>query len=373
MRIGFFSETYYPKRCGVLTSMNTFGEELVKRGHEVYLFTHRTDREEHLGIKIITAPYINFKPYPEQKLPIPIGMKKKTPKLDIVHTHTPILMGRYGLKVAKRQKIPSVTTHHTAFADPMFVSYISKRGLKYTTKIADRIMQAFFKKHDKIICPSQIMKSQLKPVLQKKSVIIPTGINTNYLHPIKNARKKLSFQKYEKIYLNLGRLGFEKDIDIIIRGAVNFLGKNDRLVICGKGPALEMLKKLAKELKIADKVIFPGYVSDELKPVYYSAADAYITASGSETQGIVVSEAHACGTPVIGADRLAVPEFIREGIDGYLFNFKDPKSLARVVKYSKFPKTMRINARKHALEMSTEKMTDKLEAVYKSLVPKSRW
>ena len=116
------------------------------------------------------------------------------------------------------------------------------------------------------------------------------------------------------------------------------------------------------------KVKFLGYVPEEQKPLYYSAADLFITASQTETQGIVVNEAQACGTPVIAADSLALPEMINEGEDGYLFTPEDNKGLARVIKYHRFDESMMENARKNALNYSIKKTTDKAEKLYKELV-----
>ena len=104
MNIGFFTDTFLPQRNGVVTSIESFGRELVKQGHNVDVFCPACDQKTHLGMNVHSCRALTFKPYPEFKLGIP--RKMKPPALDIVHTHGPFSLGWYGLHVAKKQRIP---------------------------------------------------------------------------------------------------------------------------------------------------------------------------------------------------------------------------------------------------------------------------
>ncbi|NYZ79715.1 glycosyltransferase [Candidatus Micrarchaeota archaeon] len=363
MRIGFFTETYHPQTNGVVTTIDMTGSRLVERGNRVDVFAPRSDRREHLGMHIHSCPAITFRPYPDYKVALP--MRMRVPKLDVVHTHGPFSMGMYGLRVAKKQDIPSVTTYHTLLSE--YTQYISKHGKKFTSRAARKYCEYHYRKYDSIIALSNAIKNTLPADLQEKCELIPTGIDTDALKPVANARKKLNLD-YDRVYLYLGRLGFEKKIDVVIKAADKFVGENEVLLIAGKGPASEKLKKLVRELDAGEKVRFVGYVPEEKKPLYYSAADAFITASDTETLGLVVAEAMACGTPVVGADGMAIPENVRVGKDGFLFKPNDYRGLAKLMKTNEFTPEMRKNARKHALELSIEKTVDKYEELYERLI-----
>lgn len=363
MKIGFFTETYYPQTNGVVTSIDATGQELIKRGHEVHIFAPKTDRHEHLGMHVHSVPAIGFKPYPDYKIALPL--KLKVPKLDLVHTHGPFSMGNYGIWVSLKQGIPRVSTYHTLLSE--YVEYVSKYGQRFTSRIAKSYCEKHYNRYHGVITPSSSIKKLLPKKIQIKTTVIPNGIDTEFLKPVPNAKQKLKLE-YEKIYLYFGRVSYEKDIDVIIKAGKDFIKENEVLLIAGKGPALNDLKNLTTQLKMNKKIKFLGYVPENLKPTYYSAADLFITASTSETQGMVVTEAQACGTPVVAADSFALPEMINEGKDGYLFTPDDSKSLARVINYHSFPKSMGKNARENSLKFSLEKSGDKMEKLYKGLV-----
>ncbi len=366
MKIGYFTETYLPQTNGVVESINNLGQELVKRGHEVHIFAPNPGIKEYKGMKIHPVPGINFKPYPDYKIAIPI--KVKVPELDIVHTHGPFSMGVYGLYIAKKQRIPAVSTYHTLLSE--YVDYVSRHWQKVTKKIAEEYCEYHYRRYDSLITPSSYMKQSLSKKLQLKTTVIPTPIKN--LKPVANAKKKLGLQKYKRVYLHLGRISPEKSIDVILKAVPLFVEENEILLIAGKGPELPKLKKLAKELKLGKKVKFLGYVPEELKTTYYSAADLFITASKSETEGLVVIEAQACGTPVIAPEATAMPELITEGKNGYLFTPDNYKELARAINFHKFPKTMKKEAVKKARQYSIKKSADKLEKLYEKAIKQKK-
>lgn len=363
MKIGYFTETYHPQVNGVVATIDMTGSRLVERGNDVHVFAPKTDRREHLGMRVHSCHAITFKPYPDYKIALPVKMK--VPELDIVHTHGPFSMGLYGLRIAKKQDIPSVTTYHTLLSE--YTRYVSKYGKRHTKKIAKKYLHYHYRKYDSIVVLSEAVKQTLPKDLMEKCEMIPTGIDTNALRPIPNARKELGLE-YEHVYLYLGRLGFEKKVDVVIKAANEFIKEGDVLLIAGKGPAETTLKKLVAKLGAEKKVRFVGYVPEEKKPLYYSSADAFITASDTETLGLVVAEALACGTPVVGANGMAVPESINIGEDGFIFEPNNYKELAEIIKTKDFTQKMRENAREHALELSLEKTVDKYEELYKRLV-----
>lgn len=365
MRIGFFTDTFLPQRNGVVTSLLSFGPELVRRGHEVFVFCPQSNVKEYGGMIVHSYPSVTFRPYPEFKIAVPQG-RERVPKLDVVHTHSPFSLGVFGWRVSRKQKIPRVSTFHTLLSE--YVHYLTRFGKGVLERVAWRYCQLYYNRHRKIIAPSNALKRVLREHHIKKPIaVIPTGIDIDFFKPAEkgNARKRLGIKNDEKVFLSLGRLGYEKNIDVVLKALKNIDGK---LIIAGSGPAEKKLKKLKRELNLQNKVSFVGYVPEKLKPLYYSAADALVIASGSETQGLVVAEAMACGCPVIGANSLAIPEVLNNGKNGYLFEPGNSQELSDILSSFDPPEKMRVNALKSGRQFSIENCTNKLEKLYNSLL-----
>jgi glycosyltransferase involved in cell wall biosynthesis len=210
------------------------------------------------------------------------------------------------------------------------------------------------------------LKNLLKSRGIKKPIeVIPTGIDVGHLRPINKtlARKRLGLGD-DRIFLCLGRVSHEKNLDLVIRAMTDIDAK---LLVVGQGPAMKKLRKLVEKKKLRKNVLFKGFVQEKLKPLYCSAADALIIASKSETQGVVVAETMACGTPVIGVDSLAIPEIIEDRENGRLFEPGDMKQLAEIMQTFEPTERMRKNARRTAEEYSIEKCTTKLEEFYNAI------
>ena len=365
MKIGFFTETYHPQSNGVVTSIDSFGSRLVKKGHSVDIFCPQPNARKIHGMHIHSFRALKFKPYPEFGLAVPI--KRRIPKLDIVHTHGPFTMGVLGLTIAKKRKIPCVSTFHTLL--PEYVGYLTKSSqmqefLKIT---AWSYLKMHYKWYDLVITPSNSIKGIIEEKLNvKKCKVLPTGVDIQELRPAANARKALKIAESEKILLFLGRLSYEKSIEDIIR-AMKKLPEHT-LLIAGKGPAEEFLKQEAKKNRVEKRVKFLGFVLEEKKNQYYSAADAFVMPSRTDTQGLVVLEAMACGCPVIAANALALPEFVEHRKNGLLFKAGSSSDLAKqVLENWDILKKLRKHARKTAEQYSADKMTEELEKTYLDL------
>jgi len=361
VRIGFFTDTFLPQRNGVVTSLISFGLGLVRRGHEVFVFCPKTGIKNYHGLRVRSYRSMIFRPYPEFKIAFPTG---KVPELDIVHTHSPFSLGALGLYAAKKQDIPRISTFHTILSE--YVLYL-RFGKELFKRLAWTYFRFYYNRCHRLIAPSEALKKVLRQHrIRKPIVVIPTGIDLSFYKPIEQqkARRRLGI-KDERVFLCLGRLGFEKNLDVVLRA---FQDVDARLIIAGRGPARKKLEEMGKGLGLRKKVSFAGYVRGELKPLYYSAADALISASTSETQAIVASEAMACGCPVIGADSLAIPEIVRDGKNGYLFEPGDSEGLSDLLSSFTPSKEMRLNALKSGRRFSAERSTNKLEKLYKSLL-----
>jgi len=365
MRIGFFTDTFLPQTNGVVTAITSVGPELVRRGHEVMVFCPRTNIEDFKGVKVFSYPAVKFRPYPDFMIAIPQG-RDQVPELDVVHTHSPFTMGFFGWRVSRWQRIPRVATFHTLLSE--YSRYVAKVGDALLRPVTWEYCRIYYNRHRRVIVPSRALKEILRKHRIKSPIsIIPSGIDLSVYRPLgkRRARRALKLEEGERVFLSLGRLGYEKNIGFIIR---SFQGIEGKLIIAGRGPAEKKLKKIRDKLGLRKKVRFVGFVPEDLKPFYYSAADAFIIASRTETQGLVVVEAMACGCPVIGARALAIPEVVEDRRNGFLFDPDDPQGLRRILQTYEPSARMCREAVRTGRKFSTEGCVKKLEEVYAGLV-----
>ena len=182
-------------------------------------------------------------------------------------------------------------------------------------------------------------------------------------------KKKLGKKKKNKvpIILHVGRICREKRIDFLIKGFKKLLRRREaELIITSDGPDRERLEKLVKDLKIEDHVTFTGYVSEKKRDQLYRDADVFVTASKTETQGIVLVEALSIGCPVVVQNSLGFKDVIQDGFNGFMFNSEREmiKKIQKILDDKKIQNNFRINGRKSIKELTVEKTTDKLFDVY---------
>ena len=311
MRVGLFTDTYFPQVSGVATSIRTLKTELEKQGHTVFIFT-TTDKDvnRYEDWQIIRIPSVPFFAFKDRRVAYR-GFSKaleiaRQYQLDIIHTQTEFSLGLLGVWIAKELKIPVLHTYHTQYED--YVRYIAN-GMLIRPSMVKYIVRGFLNDMDGVICPSEIVYDLLtryKVTTEKR--VIPTGIDlAKFERPeitknhIEDLRKKLAIDDSETMLLSLSRVSYEKNIQAVIEALPNVLKENAavKLVVAGDGPYLADLKEQAESLGITDSIIFTGMIPPNETALYYKAADFFISASTSETQGLTYLESIASGTPII--------------------------------------------------------------------------
>ena len=331
MRIGLFTDTYFPQVSGVATSIRTLKTELEKLGHKVFIFT-TTDKdvnryEDWQIIRIPSVPFFAFKDrrvaYRGFSNALEIARQYQ---LDIIHTQTEFSLGLLGIWIAKELRIPVVHTYHTQYED--YVHYLAK-GMVIRPSMVKYIVRGFMSDLDGVVCPSEIVYDLLVGYkIKAEKRVIPTGIDlAKFDRPelsredIKKLRFKLGIAEDEVMLLSLSRISYEKNIQAIVEALPIVLEENAKvkLVIVGDGPYAEDLKALVAQLHIEDSVIFTGMIAPSDTALYYKAADFFISASTSETQGLTYLEALASGTPIIAHGNPYLDNVITDQMFGTLY------------------------------------------------------
>ena len=331
MRIGLFKDTYFPQVSGVATSIRTLKTELEKLGHTVFIFT-TTDKdvnryEDWQIIRIPSVPFFAFKDrriaYRGFSTALEIARQYQ---LDIIHTQTEFSLGLLGVWIAKELRIPVVHTYHTQYED--YVRYIAK-GMVIRPSMVKYIVRGFMSDLDGVICPSEIVYDLLmKYKVKVEKRVIPTGIElAKFERPeitsenIADLRGKLGISNQETMLLSLSRVSYEKNIQAVLAALPAVLEENPdvKLVVAGDGPYLSDLKAQAKRLGITDAVVFTGMIAPSETALYYKAADFFISASTSETQGLTYLESLASGTPIIAHGNPYLDNVINDKMFGTLY------------------------------------------------------
>ncbi len=339
MRIAFFTDSYLPAKDGVVTSIISTKTQLEKEGHEVFLFAPDPweERDRQKGVYYFRA--VNFKSYPGYTVPMfPTNKCEILKKLDIdvIHTHGVLFMGLRSLWAARTLGKPVVLTFHTMITDA--AKYYARFRVPdwLTNRLLWIYMKELLERSDAVVAPTIAIKTALLDYApdMKMVEVIPTGVDCTRFNPSNHGTDVL--ERYglngNKVILHVGRLAREKNLDLVLTGfsKMNDLGDRSRLVIVGEGPAKKYYADLAKELGIAERTIFTGFVPDIELPKFYAACDAFVIASKFETQGLVLLEAMASGRSVAGINYRAVAEIIKNGENGFLFE-DDPMSCAEAM------------------------------------------
>jgi 1,2-diacylglycerol 3-alpha-glucosyltransferase len=342
MNILLISDVYFPRVNGVSTSVRTFTEQLQKLGHYVHLIApdYGVETEDEAWITRVPARKIFFDPedklkkYGEVLRLLPALQDKK---FDLVHIHTPFVAHYAGLKLAKLLEIPVVETYHTFFEDYLhhYLPWIPKfaaRGL------ARHISKKQCNQVDAIVAPSQPMLDVLRNYgVNVQAEVVATGLQGGSFSDANGEafREKYGIPLQSPMLLYVGRVAHEKNIGFLL-GVVKFLCEQIPeilLVITGEGPADASLRASVKSLGIEKNVLFIGYLdrNTELNACY-KAADIFVFASKSETQGLVLLEAMAQGTPVVAIAELGTASILIEG-QGAMIATENESEFAQKVHY----------------------------------------
>ncbi len=373
LKIGFFTDTYTPQINGVVTSIETYKKALEKLGHTVYVFAP-TPKQKNDTKKIIRFPSVKFIFQPEMRLAFPYSVEAlkflENINLDVIHSHDPFSIGLFGMWAAKKYKIPYAHTYHTLY--PEYVHYIWEN--RFTKQLAKNLSKDFCNNCDLIIAPSTKIKNFLKRwgVLNPVKVL-PSGVDLGKLgsQAVSYFKKKHGILPREKVLIFVGRLGKEKNIELLIRALKKVKTPDVKLLIIGDGPHRIKLEELAAEENLKKKVIFAGYLSKKEVFNAYKSSKIFVFSSKTETQGLVVAEAMACGLPVVAVFDLAIADMVKNQKNGFLVN-SDPKEFASKIDLLLGNKDIYQKAVRNSLifskNFSAEKQAKKLEKIYYNLL-----
>jgi len=379
VRIGFFTDTYFPQVSGVATSIRTLKNELEKQGHEVYIFTTTDPDADEFEKDIVRMPSVPFISFTDRRIVVRglwfAYQIAKELELEIIHTHTEFGTGFLGKMVANRLRIPVIHTYHTMYED--YLHYIAN-GKVVRPSHVKHFIKMFVNHSTGVVCPSKRVVDTLKRYeVDVPMRIIPTGIDVSrFSRPditkkdTDQLRDKLGLHTDDLMILSLSRISYEKNIHVIVQQFPEVLMSypNARLVIVGKGPYREDLEELSRQLGVEDYIQFTGEVPHEDVAYYYHAADYFVSASTSETQGLTYAEAIASGTQCIVEGNDYLNQLLNDESLGITFE-QDADFSESFVSYVQ--QQIAIDPRvqqKKLMEISAERFGDEMIKFYQEMI-----
>ena len=365
MRILFVTASYLPTTNGVTYHISSTAQALRKIGHKVYIlapsFPGYKDIDKYV-IRYPSLPNPFIKNYPMGIPFLPLKKIRKL-KIDVVHTHHPLIIGQAASQIAEKLGKPLFFTAHTQYEQ--YLNYYFPHGYNLTSKIIIRDLQKLGKRCQKVVCPSANTELRLNRYGIKNTTVINNGVE-NYFF-VKPKKKSIS----QPILVFTGRLEKEKNPFFLLKigQELKKLMPNFRLIIIGSGSLLSKLQQKSLQSKLENNLLFTGNVNRSLLPDIYKSAHIFLTPSTSEVMPLSLLEALASGLPQIALKNSGLEELILDGKTGFIVN-KNPKEIAKKIndlfQNPKILQRLSLDSYKHAQNFSVEKTAEKLIEFYQT-------
>ena len=383
MRILKISDVFFPRVNGVSTSIQTYIGDLQSLGHHCTLvaplYPHPPETPDHENLLRIPSRPVPLDP--EDRLLkwryfIDWGNSLKLGDFDLIHIHTPFTAHYGGLRIARRLNLPIVETYHTYFEHYLH-HYAPFLPARMTKSFARRLTVSQCHQVNSIISPSPQMAEALRAYgVQTPIAVLPTGIPEKAFVRGDGARFRAEhgISTDRPVALYVGRVAHEKNIDFLLHMCVRLreLLPNILLIIAGEGPAEAHVKALTTHLGLAPNVMFVGYMDRAATLLdCYSAADIFTFASRTETQGLVLLEALAQGTPVVSTAVMGTADVLRNA-KGAIKSVEEIETFAQhcasLLNDRNLRDTLAAQAPDDANEWSSRVMALRLTAIYENIV-----
>jgi len=324
MRIGLFTNNYLPFRGGVTTAVETLRQGLEDGGHDVWIFAPGFRSPLADSARVFRYPSVPAPTYPAFSLPVPVSRRIATQArdlaLDIVHAQHPFLLGGTARRLARRLGRPLVFTYHTRYEK--YAHYVPLPERLVAT-MAVRMACRFASTADLVVAPSEHMAATLATRgIRVPIAVVPTGVPLDLFRPgdRRAARRSLGLPEADPICLYVGRLDREKSVGRLIDAFAMIASgvESSRFLLVGQGTHEAALRRHAGLSPVGDRIRFLGSMRREALPAYYQAADLFVFASETETQGLVLAEAHACSLAAVAVRASGVDEVVQDGETGVL-------------------------------------------------------
>jgi phosphatidylinositol alpha 1,6-mannosyltransferase len=382
MRIMIVTDQYPPMVGGVPTVTHGLAVDFANRGHQVWVaapsYGARDVRRIEQNVRVYRFSSFEWPGYEGQRIsflplvPFRNLLKKADP--DIIHIHSPIVLGNIAQLLAGGLRKPVIATNHylpinvsrSLTADPLISKHFSKITYSYLVYFCNRC--------EYVTAPTATALNLLyEHGLRAPAQAISNGIDLTKFSPgppDESLRQRFDLPEGRPLALHVNRLSYEKCVDVLL-DAVAKMSSNGYIIIVGSGPIEADLHAQAERLNLGDRVKFLGYVRDSDLLALRRLADVFVIPSEAELQSLSTMEAMACGLPVIAANSYALPELAHHEENGFVFEPGNSDELARYLDTLLTDSALRARMGAKSLEIIAKhdrvKVLDRWEALYHRL------
>jgi 1,2-diacylglycerol 3-alpha-glucosyltransferase len=333
LRVAIFGESYLPYLSGVTIATEALARGLAEAGHSVLLAVPRPADEPPARTR--KEPAVAWLPSYQGPPPAPPGYRIPLPvpsaaleaardfRPDIVHAQSPFVSGLMARRTARALRAPLVFTHHTRFGD--YRHYLGPLAAPGAA-LMSAYLHRFWLGCAAVIAPGtdlaaeitdQIGPGHVRPLVRT----IPTGLDLDWIAglPQGHPRREAGWTPgVDFVVASVGRLAREKSVDVLLEAFARAAAERPemRLLLIGAGPLEEMVRGRAQRPDLLGRVFVTGRRPREEAIGLLKACELFAFASHTETQGLVLAEALACGVPVVALEGPGVRDTVRDGIDG---------------------------------------------------------
>lgn len=382
MRVVIVTDQYPPMVGGVPTVTHQLAQDLVGRGHRVWVAapsysSHDTYRIEQ-KVRVYRFSSFKWPTYEELRIAflpfIPMRKLLKKADPDVIHIHSPVVLGNIAQILAGGLRKPVIATNHylplnmsrALTNDPVLGKPFSNVSYSYIVHFCNRC--------EYITAPTPTALGLLyEHGLRAPARAISNGIDLQRFSPgprDEELRQRLGLPADRPLVLSVNRLSQEKRIDVLI-AAMAKVNTSVHLVIAGSGPAEAELRAQVDELHLRDRVTFLGFVAESDLVPLYRLCDIFGIASEADLQSLATMNALGCGLPVIAANACALPELVHHRRNGFLFAPGSSDELADYLDVLGNDAERRQQMSKQSLKIIADhdrvKVLDEWEALYRRL------
>lgn len=334
------TDVYFPRVNGVSTSIQMLRRALHERGVKTVLVAPRY-KDEAEEPDLWRVPGIRVPRDPEDRLMGPRALWARLKQIqpgefDLIHIHTPFFAHLAGVRLADRLGIACLETYHTLFEE-YFYHYLPFLPRAWLKALARMISRRECNRVSTVVAPSTPMQEALRAYGVKTPIaVLPTGLERADFADCDGGafRRRMGIAPERPVLLYVGRVAFEKNLGFLLEMMERLCKQQPDalLLIAGEGPARTALQKEVRRRGLSEQVRFIGYLDRRRElPDCYCAANVFVFASRTETQGLVLLEAMLLGIPVVALAVMGTRDVLQEG-EGCRIAPDDPAGFADIVR-----------------------------------------
>ncbi len=393
MEVAFFTDSYLPTRDGVATVTSALARELADLGHPVTVFAPSPSRgtpgEETSsdGVTIVRSRSLPVPLYGQYRwglFPFSQLRGRNFRRFDLLHMHTPGVMGSTAFLAARHLGKPLVGTFHTNVWE-MRGSFPRTLPLRAFFRIASWYALGAYYRCDVTTVPSLpakkwVVEHSRKP-FRRPVEVVPNGIEVERFHPgisVPDWRERCGLPS-APLVTYFGRLTIDKGIHRFLDALADLGGREEFVgLVAGSGPEEDRVReRLRSDPRLAGRVRYVGPVAEEEKASLLAQSELFVLPSTSDTSSIALLEAMACGSTCVAFNAGGPAELIQEGVTGKLVPPDGDGALALAISDLLGSRSERNRLRVAAIdyvrrEASIERTATRFMALYEMLLDERR-